>query len=104
MVIVDMYCWRETHWPVSRRIGSSGYRITGSSGNQRQTQNLFSREFTQMHANERQKTSAKTRPARARACSNLKSYLEEITSEWVMAWTERAMRFCTPTLRISFAT
>jgi len=27
-----------------------------------------------------------------------------VTSECVMAWTERAMRFCTPTLRISFAT
>jgi hypothetical protein len=27
-----------------------------------------------------------------------------VTSECVMAWTESAMRFCTPTLRISFAT
>src|SRR5208282_6346465 len=27
-----------------------------------------------------------------------------VTRECVMAWTERAMRFCTPTLRISFAT
>ncbi len=27
-----------------------------------------------------------------------------VTSECVMAWTERAMRFCTPTLRINFAT
>src|SRR5256885_7048932 len=27
-----------------------------------------------------------------------------VTSEWVMAWTESAMRFCTPTLRINLAT
>src|SRR6202165_2580233 len=27
-----------------------------------------------------------------------------VTRECVMAWTESAMRFCTPTLRISFAT
>ena len=26
------------------------------------------------------------------------------TSECVTAWTERAIRFCTPTLRINFAT
>ncbi|SRR5260370_38119630 len=32
------------------------------------------------------------------------SYFEEVTSECVIAWTDNAMRFCTPTLRISFAT
>ncbi len=32
-----------------------------------------------------------------------RSYLAE-TMEWVMAWTDRAMRFCTPTLRINLAT
>lgn len=31
-------------------------------------------------------------------------YFEDVTSECVMACTERAMRFCTPTLRMSLAT
>jgi len=35
--------------------------------------------------------------------SLLKNYFA-VTSEWVIAWTDSAMRFCTPTLRISLAT
>src|SRR5215831_10512672 len=31
-------------------------------------------------------------------------YLEEVTREWVMACTDRAIRFCTPTLRMNLAT
>src|ERR1700686_5904126 len=45
--------------------------------------------------------------ARQRDLSGLNScwhYLEEVTSECVIACTESAMRFCTPTLRMSLAT
>src|SRR4029077_789238 len=42
------------------------------------------------------------------ACRTLRfsaaSYFDEVTSEWVIACTESAMRFCTPTLRMSLAT
>src|SRR5258708_3711468 len=31
-------------------------------------------------------------------------YLDDVTRECVMAWTESAIRFCTPTLRMSLAT
>src|SRR5437879_6631636 len=34
----------------------------------------------------------------------LQRYFDEVTSECVIAWTDSAIRFCTPTLRISFAT
>ena len=44
----------------------------------------------------------RSRPARSTLAGG-KAYFA-VTSECVIAWTESAIRFCTPTLRISFAT
>jgi hypothetical protein len=38
------------------------------------------------------------------ARNNQKHRYFVVTSECVIAWTDRAMRFCTPTLRMSLAT
>src|SRR5215471_19014022 len=60
------------------------------------------------------KSGARIRPSfeQTKSCSKAgfqhfgecNDYLEEVTREWVMACTDRAIRFCTPTLRMSLAT